>query len=386
MEKPLYEVADVFAHSYPAFKINRRLPVHVKKVAKDIIECRTQQLGGHLNLCKQCKHIKIAYNSCRNRHCPKCQFAKREQWILDRQADLLPTKYFHVIFTLPHELNAWHIKYPPIMYDLLFKAAWKAIRTVVYGQYKKPVKMGMIALLHTWGQQLNLHPHLHCIIPAGVFYSKTKQWKGPQKQNLLCSIERLTQRYQQCYAELLLKAINKQLIDPKDLLIPKMKKVLTEKIFNVNIQPPFAKPDHVIQYLGRYSHKIAITNHRLVKVDRSTTSFRYKDYRDDTDKILTLDNTEFIRRFLSHVLPRGFMKIRHFGFLSNRAKNKDIDDILNSIKHSRNPKVIFDINLYFLTQLNIDLSRCQICQGQDKSNKYIIPKARSDPNHYNDLA
>lgn len=382
MEKKLNEVAEVFRQGYSSFKSGKKLPVRIQKLAKDIMECRTAKMGGHKIVCSACGNVKISYNSCKNRHCPKCQFSKREQWILDRNRDLIPVSYFHVIFTVPHELNSLHLSHPRQMYDLLFKASWHALNEVVYELYSKPVMTGMIAVLHSWSQNLNLHPHLHCIIPAGVFDKQEGRWIGPKRHNLLCSIEALTQKFTEVYCATL------NLLQKSSLLFQNVEHFnelfqnISNKVFNVNIQPAFQNPDHVIQYLGRYSHRVAITNSRIVKIQDNQVVFTYKDYRDNLQKEMTLKSEDFIGRFLMHILPGRFMKIRHFGFLSNKVKNEIIELILLFLKVKRNPKQIFDLISYFKVRFDIDLNKCSKCLKYSTRNTEPIPKARSDPNHY----
>lgn len=285
MERGVNEVGEVFRRGFGKYKSGKNLSFRAYKVAKDIMECRTARLGGHKLTCHSCGDVRISYNSCKNRHCPKCQFSKREQWILDRNRDLLPVSYFHVIFTVPHELNNLYLSHGGQMYDLLFKAAWKALSIVVKQRYNKDVMPAMIAVLHSWGQNLSLHPHLHCIIPSGVFDNKQGKWLTPGDTRLLCSIEKLTVQFKEVYLNMFHALQNThQLIRFKDQYIT-LQNELKDKVFNVNIQPPFQNPDHVIQYLGRYSHRVAITNSRIITLSDSQVSFSYLDYRDKKEKL-----------------------------------------------------------------------------------------------------
>ena len=381
MGRAEYEVGEIFRQGYESYKQGKNLPFQIKKVAKDIIECRTSKLGGHKLSCTQCGDEKICYNSCKNRHCPKCQFSKREQWVLDRKRDLLPTKYFHVIFTVPHELNGLHVKYPKVMYDLLFKSSWTAINDTVKEQYSSSTQLGMIAVLHSWGQTMSLHPHLHCIIPSGVYDKKENKWLGPKKQNLLCSIEQLTETFKATYIKGLNKLKRQSLISYNESEWQVLNSSIKDKVFNVNIQPPFIQPKHVIEYLGRYSHRVAITNSRIISVTETEVCFIYKDYRDNIEKQMNLAIEEFIRRFLQHILPYRYMKIRHYGLLSNKVKNETIDAILNLLETKRNAKEKFDVVTYLIKKLDEDISQCKICKNKDFL-KEIIAKARSDPNHF----
>lgn len=227
---------------------------------------------------------------------------------LVRKRDLLPTKYFHTIFTVPHELNGLHVKYPKVMYDLLFKSSWAAINDKVKKQYSSSVQMGMIAVLHSWSQTMSLHPHLHCIIRSGVYNKQEHKCLGPKKQNLLCSIEKLTEAFKITYIKGLHDLKRLSLISYNELEWQVLNSSIKEKVFNINIQPPFTQPNHVIEYLGRYSHRVATTNNRIISVTEKEVCFTYKDYRDNIEKHMNLIIEEFIRRFLQHILPNGYMK------------------------------------------------------------------------------
>lgn len=382
MERGVNEVGEVFRRGFSNYKSGKNLSFRVYKVAKDIMECRTAKMGGHKLTCHACGDVQISYNSCKNRHCPKCQFSKREQWILDRDRDLLPVRYFHVIFTVPHELNKLHLSHGGQMYDLLFKSAWKAFNIVVKQRFKKEVMPAMIAVLHSWGQNLSLHPHLHCIIPSGVFDKKQGKWLSHPNAHLLCSIEKLTAQFKEVYLKMLEELQNTHRIVHNDHQYMVLLHELKSKVFNVNIQPPFQKPDHVIQYLGRYSHRVAITNSRIVALTDSQVSFSYLDYRDKKEKIMTLSLEDFIDRFLQHILPNHFMKIRHFGFLSNKVKNQVLEIILECLQATRNLKQVFDVVSYFIERFDIHLNVCQKCLKDKSPTSEIVPKARSDPNHF----
>lgn len=382
MERGVNEVGEVFRRGFGNYKSGKSLSFRVYKVAKDIMECRTSKLGGHKLTCHECGDVQISYNSCKNRHCPKCQFSKREQWILDRDRDLLPVSYFHVIFTVPHELNKLHLSHGGQMYDLLFKSAWKAFNIVVKQRYNKDVIPAMIAVLHSWGQNLSLHPHLHCIIPSGVFDKKHGKWLTHPNARLLCSIEKLTAQFKEVYLKMFEDLQNTHHVVHHDYQYVTLLNELKSKVFNVNIQPPFQKPDHVIQYLGRYSHRVAITNSRIVALTDSHVSFSYQDYRDNKEKVMSLSLEDFIDRFLQHILPDHFMKIRHFGFLSNKVKNQVLEIILECLQATRNPKQVFDILSYFIERFDIHLNVCQQCLKDKLASSEIVPKARSDPNHF----
>jgi hypothetical protein len=276
--------------------------------------CRTAALGGHIDACNDCGNISISYNSCRNRHCPKCQGKNRDHWIQARQGELLPVPYFHVVFTLPDSINSLAIHSPKLVYDLLFESAWATLKT--FGK-SKAIQSGMIAVLHTWGQNLSLHPHLHCIVPGGGvdLEGNWSNIRGDGK--FLFPVKALSKVFRAKYCEGLKQK------SPDNYT--KVKKQLWEKQWVVFAKKPFGNANCVVEYLGRYTHKIAISNNRIQSVDDKNVTFNYKDYRQNGfKKQLTLSHQEFIRRFAMHILPKRFVKIRHYGFLSSTWKRQKL--------------------------------------------------------------
>ena len=320
MRRPEWEVADVLKLATHKLFASSGLPYVVQKAARDIIQCRTSALGGHKSKCSHCSYTSIAYNSCRNRHCPKCQFSKREQWILDRKSDILPVCYFHVVFTVPHSLNPVTKAYPGVIYKLIFKSAWRTVKTLSEDPKWLGAKSGMIALLHTWGQNLSYHPHLHCIIPGGGLVSELKRWIYTHRRKFLFPVRVMSALYRRYFIEELREAYSSEVLGWDAREWTELISDLRQASFNVFAKRPFAGPQQVIDYLGRYSHRVAITNHRIVHVTPDRVSFAYQDYRDGKKKVLNLSPIEFSRRFLQHVLPKGFAKIRHYGILSNKSK------------------------------------------------------------------
>ena len=276
-----------------------------------IERCRTVALGGHIDACSDCGSILLSYNSCRNRHCPKCQGHKREQWMQARRQELLPVPYFHVVFTLPEELNTLSMHQPKLVYDTLFTAAWQTL--AAFGK-QQALQMGMITILHTWGQNLSLHPHLHCVVPGGGV-RKDGGWQLIRSDGkFLFHVKALGKMYRAKYIANLRAAgiTDQQLFD-----------ALFAKPWVVYAKRPFGGPRQVMEYLGRYTHKIAISNHRLQQVGEGKVRFSYKDYRQHgRNRNMELTQLEFIRRFAQHILPKGFVRIRHYGFLSSTAKGK----------------------------------------------------------------
>lgn len=282
--------------------------------------CRTAAMGGHTDACTDCGTLRISYNSCRNRHCPKCQGKNREEWIQKREEELLPVPYFHVVFTLPDLLNPLALHKPKEIYDTLFETAWETIKTFSNDPKHLGASPGMICILHTWGQTLSLHPHLHCIVPGGGL-NKQNKWKtAKSKGKFLFPVKALSKVFRAKYIEILktkITDLDKNLVNE-----------LFKKNWVVFAKQPFGNPESVIEYLGRYTHKIAISNHRITSVDENTVTFTYKDYRKGGQKFeMPIEGMEFIRRFSMHILPKGFVRIRHYGILSSTSKKITIPEI-----------------------------------------------------------
>ena len=284
--------------------------------------CRTAALGGHIDACDQCGKINISYNSCRNRHCPKCQGKNREDWIQARTTELLPVPYFHVVFTLPDSINSLAMQDPRLVYDILFESTWETLKT--FGK-KKEIQSGMIAVLHTWGQNLSLHPHLHCIVPGGGV-DKNGKWQNIRGDGkFLFPVKALSKVFRAKYCEKLKER------SPDNYT--RVKKQLWEKQWVVFAKKPFGCPKSVVEYLGRYTHKIAISNNRIQSMDDQNVTFSYKDYRQNGfKKQMTLTHEEFIRRFALHILPKRFVKIRHYGFLSSTWKRQKLKLLQEKLK------------------------------------------------------
>ena len=328
--KPRWEVADVFGRYGQAYRQSRPLPVLHLKIMRAIELCRTEALGGHLARCTHCGFEKPAYNSCRNRHCPKCQALSKARWLEARRAELLPVGYFHVVFTLPHELNALVLCNKAVLLAHLFAAVGQTLQA--FGENNLGGKLGFLAILHTWDQKLNAHFHLHCLVPAGVLTDDGERFIAA-RETFLFPVKALGQVFRGKFLHLLREARNsKQLIYPGQAAQFKTKAGFSElvedlqsKPWIVYSKPPFGGPEKVLDYLGRYTHRVAISNSRIRAVGEHGVTFAYRDRSDgDKSKIMTLAAEEFIRRFLLHSLPPAFVRIRHFGFLANRAKKVDL--------------------------------------------------------------
>lgn len=276
-------------------------------------KCRTADLGGHVDQCDSCGNLSISYNSCRNRHCTKCQGEQREAWIQARESELLPVPYFHVVFTLPEQVNSLCLYAPAKVYRLLFSIAWSVMQSFAKDPKHLGAKPAMIAVLHTWGQNLSLHPHLHCIVPGGGV-TKQGKWKSARnKGKFLFPVKAMSKVFRARFVAGLRREFPEQ---ERPFFAS-----LFEKSWVVYAKRPFQHPKSVVEYLGRYTHKIAISNHRLLNLDNGQVTFSYKDYRKGAQKLqMSLSDKEFIRRFSQHILPRGFVRIRHYGFLSSSWK------------------------------------------------------------------
>lgn len=292
------------------------LSVHALKTLRAVKQCRTAALGGHVDACTSCGTIRISYNSCRNRHCPKCQGHRRVQWIQKREEELLPAVYYHVVFTLPGELNQLCLHQPKLVYDTLFESAWQTLQKM---GATKSLQPGMICILHTWGQNLSLHPHLHCIVPGAGIDAKGNWQKIHTKDKFLFPVKAMSKIFRAKYVS----NLRKQNYNDKGVI-----ETLFKKNWVVYAKKPFGNPSSVIEYLGRYTHKVAIGNQRIQSVNKEGVTFQYKDYKQQgIKKEMRLSLQEFVRRFALHILPHRFVRIRHYGFLSSTWKRKKLKDL-----------------------------------------------------------
>jgi hypothetical protein len=330
MSRPPLEVADLIRTAGTAFlKRNRHwLRWKLVQVLRAIARCRTAALGGHLDECTRCGHRAISYNSCRNRHCPKCQTSARERWIAARQRELLPTRYVHVVFTLPRELAPLTLQNKKIIYDLLFRASAETLLEVARDPRRRGAEIGFFSVLHTWSQKLGLHPHVHCVIPAGGLSLEHTRWVKSRDHFFLPS-KVLSRVFRGKFVAALQCAFREGhlrfsgnltlLAQPK--IFAAWLRPLFRKDWVIYSKPPFGGPQHVLQYLGRYTHRVAISNHRLISFADGKVTFRWRDSaHQNQQRLMTLSVDEFLRRFLFHLLPKGFVRIRNFGFLANRRR------------------------------------------------------------------
>jgi predicted Zn-ribbon and HTH transcriptional regulator len=308
------ELADIFRQYGQSYAKTPCLPASQRKVMRAVETCRTAELGGHLKQCDRCGFEHPAYNSCRNRHCPKCQSLAKAQWLQKQTSELLPVGYFHLVFTLPHLLNGLILAHKKILLSLLFKAVSETL--LEFGRRRFGGTVGIIAVLHTWDQTLKDHFHLHCLVPAGALAFDHSRWIKARR-NFLFPVKALSVVFRGKFLDLLKQAGEKGSIETTSERI----QALREKNWVVYAKRPFGSPQTVLDYLGHYTHRVALSNNRILSLENGQVTFTYRDRKDkDRLKSMSLDAQEFIRRFLLHVLPDGFMRIRHFGFLANRVK------------------------------------------------------------------
>ena len=313
-EQSRSEVAGVLNAHWAEVQQSRKYNTWQLRTLHAVRRCRTAALGAHVDGCTSCGHLRISYNSCRNRHCPKCQGAQREQWIQARETELLPVPYFHVVFTLPDTLNALCLHKDKEVYNILFQSAWHVLNSFGHDHKWLGAQNGMISILHTWGQTMTLHPHLHCIVPGGGI-NKQGKWKTARSDGkYLFNAKAMSKVFRGKFIALLKERL-------PEAMLPEVVNDLYKKDWVVYAKRPFGGPQSVIEYLGRYTHKIAISNHRIKNIEDGKVTFSYKDYKQAAvKKEMTLEAMEFIRRFAMHILPKGFVRIRHYGILSSTCK------------------------------------------------------------------
>jgi Putative transposase/Transposase zinc-binding domain len=353
------ELADIFRQYGESYRKTHFLPASERKVMRAVSVCRTQELGGHLKQCDTCGFEHPAYNSCSNRHCPKCQSLAKARWLEKQNSELLPVGYFHLVFTLPHVLNGVILAHKKTVLALLFKAVSETL--LEFGRSRFRGTLGVIAVLHTWDQTLKDHFHLHCLVPGGALSVDHSRWIRA-RPNFLFPIKALSQVFQGKFLDLLEKNIDRGKIPAAN----NETQALWKKRWVVYAKKPFGSPQTVLDYLGRYTHRVALSNDRIVKVENGQVTLNYRDRKDgDRKKALPLEAHEFIRRFLLHVLPEGFMRVRHFGFLANRSKKQALTQCRKLL--GANPALLQSPSEsakdLLLRITGIDLNRCPSCHN-----------------------
>lgn len=356
---------------------NHKITLVQHKAISAIRKCRTSHLGGHVDICDSCGNTQISYNSCRNRHCPKCQTLAKERWIYNQKSNLLNVGYFHVVFTIPDTLNSIIYQNQRQLYTLLFKATSETLSELSSDKKYLGAKLGFTSILHTWGQNLMHHPHIHCIVPGGGL-SSTGKWINSRKKFFI-PVKVLSRKFRgkflyylkQLYYENKLEFHGNQNYLSDESEFEKLLSATYSKEWIVYCKPPFKDAACFVEYLGRYTHRVAISNTRILSIDNGTVTFKWRDYKDKNKyKVMTISADEFIRRFLIHILPSGFMKIRHYGLLGNRNKTAK----LNICKQLTNTPILLRHKIPTLELIKEitgrDLSKCPNC-GSNKLSRSI---------------
>ena len=372
MHRPQFEVAQIIDRFGQQYVEKYQPNSFMVRTLDALQKCRTSALGGHIDYCDRCGEQRISYNSCGNRHCPKCQGAKQALWVEDRMNDALDCKYFHIVFTVPEELNQICLLDSTLFYKTLFESVWNVLQQFGYTKYG--VESGAICVLHTWGQNLSLHPHIHCIVPsagltlAGNLKRITKQGKYLYTVGMLSTVfrgkllEKIKHRLRQTM----------QLSQYQSLLNDVWKKPWV-----VHCEPPFGNAQQIVKYLGQYSHRVAISNHRIKNINDSGVTFFYKDYRDNSRiKPTKLSGVEFLRRFCMHILPKRFVKIRYYGLLSSKQKDR-----VKSLRAKKPEIKIKETRQERIVRLTgFDLSLCPVCKKGFMHTIELLPKIRTPTN------
>ncbi len=389
MTRRSLEVADVIRAYSSEYQQTHKLPRRQVRALHDIASCRTAILGGHVDRCDACGYERISYNSCRNRHCPKCGSLAKEKWLRARKKELLPVPYFHIVFTLPEELNALTLINQRVMYTILFQTAAETLLHLGRDTKHLGAELGLTAILHTWGQNLMDHPHVHCIVPGGGLSQDRTKWIA-SRENFFIPVRVLSRVFRGKFLEQFKKAYCVRRIKCAGKVASlegrESFQKLLDRLYNtewvVYAKQPFGGPEQVLAYLGRYTHRVAISNHRLVDMTDGKISFRWRDYRDqDKEKMMTLDASEFLRRFLLHILPDGLCKIRYYGFLCNRKRTESLDKcrtLLDAPMPEVKPEAVTWQEM-LLTLTGIDVLKCPRCHTGKMLNERILQPMNHAP-------
>jgi hypothetical protein len=383
------EVADIFRQHGPAYREAHAssMSSEQRRAMRAIEVCRTAALGGHVDQCDRCGYRTITYNSCRDRHCPKCQSLARAKWLENHRAQLLAVAYFHVVFTVPNMVASIALQNRRVVYNILFRAVSETLRRIAADPKHLGAKIGFLAVLHTWGQNLHAHPHIHCVIPGGGLSPDDRRWIH-SRNGFFLPVRVLSRLFRGLFLSHLQQAFDAGRIEFRGTLahlsspeaFKRFLKRCRKTEWVVYSKPPFGGPAQVLEYLGRYTHRVAISNDRLLSLENGNVTFRYKDYKDgNLQKTMTLEAEEFIRRFLLHVLPSGFVRIRHYGFLANRGRAVNLAlcrtllGVADSSPQPPQPELPHDWKTRYemLTGKSIDL--CPACRQGSMIQVEIIP-------------
>ena len=393
MDRPKLEVADVFRLYGEAYrqKHGASLSTAQRRVMTAIEVCRTAALGGHLERCDSCPYERPCYDSCRDRHCPKCQSLARAEWIEKRKTEILNCEYFHLVVTLPADVAALAYQNKDLVYSILFRATAETLSTIAADRKHLGAEIGFFAVLHTWGQNLLFHPHLHCVVPGGGISPDGTRWV-PCRPGFFLPVRVLSRLFRRLFLTHLQEAFDagqlhffsslEALHDPQ--AFARYLDPVRNQEWVVYAKPPFAGPQQVVDYVGRYTHRVAISNHRLVEIEHGQVKFHWRDYRDhNQQKIMTLSADEFIRRFLLHVLPTGFHRIRYYGFLGNRYRKEKLEHCRQLLgmtppnENSSQPQEDYRDRYARLTGRS--LRECPVCHRGRMTTVKLLAGVRSPP-------
>ena len=379
-ENKNHEVADILRKHLNDYKSKYPLWPEHRKIVSDLLNCRTVHLGGRIERCDTCGMVRITYHSCRNRHCPKCQHIPRERWLEKRKDEILPTSYFHVVFTLPHELNMIILNNKKVMLNIHFAAASRTLLT--FGKNELNGTLGFLAILHTWDQKLNPHFHLHCLVPGGAVSKDKKRWLSV-KNDYLFNEEALSRVFRGKFMERLDHVRKTGAFKFTGETYGNFKNMLYAKNWVVSVREPVKRPEHVLEYLARYTHRVAIANSRVQNLVNGMVSFTAKNRKKEKTETITITAVEFIRRFLLHSLPKGFVRIRHYGFLANRNRNENLNAIRRLMGVSASlEREISPLEELMLQLTGTDITTCPCCSKGKMQFFAEIPKGRArPPNH-----
>jgi len=379
-EKKTPEISDILHHHMDDYKAEYPLWPEHRKIVSDILNCRTAHLGGHIERCDTCGAVRITYHSCRNRHCPKCQHMPRERWLEKRKDEILPVSYFHVVFTLPHELNTVILNNKKVTFNILFAAASKTLLT--FGKNELNGTLGFLAVLHTWDQKLKAHFHLHCLVAGGAVSKDKNRWL-PVKNDYLFNEEALSRVFRGKFMERLERARKIDSLKFTGGAYGNFKNMLYAKNWVVSVRDPVKRAEHVLEYLARYTHRVAIANSRIKKLENGMVSFTAKNRKKQRTETMTITAVEFIRRFLLHSLPSGFVRIRHYGFLANRNRTENLNTIRDLMGVSAPPeKEVASLEEMMLQLTDTDITTCPCCCKGKMHFFAEIPKGRARaPSH-----
>ena len=376
-EKNRMEVADILKKHIGDYQNQYPLWPEHRKIASDLLNCRTAHLGGHIERCDNCGTVRITYHSCRNRHCPRCQHMPRDRWLEKRKDEILPVSYFHVVFTLPHELNTIISNNKKVMLNILFKTASQTLLT--FGQNELGGKLGFIATLHTWDQKLKAHFHLHCLVAGGAVSKDGACWT-PCKSNYFFNKEALSLVFRGKFMDRMSHACQCEKLKFAGNEYKKLKNKLYAKKWITDVRDPVKSPEHVLEYLARYTHRVAIANSRITALKDGMVTFKINNRKKNRKEQITITAVEFIRRFLLHSLPRGFVRIRHYGFLANRNRSANLNTIRQLMELSVPvEKELTCVEKMMLKLTGIDITTCPCCKKGKMQLLAEIPKCRARP-------